>query len=80
MKTINRSELATINSGSKIKMHKVIDNGVVHLWVGCGWAPEAPPTRDQKRHLHHVVDTAPKEVHRESGKKAANSRRSESSV
>lgn len=64
MKTIMREELTAIRmtTGGERKIHKVIDNGEVYLWVGIGWVSEGPPTRHQKRHLHHVIDAAPKEV------------------
>lgn len=58
MKTIERSKLSTIGmvSGRERRIHKVIDGGIVRLWVGIGWVDEGPPTRHQKRHLHHVID------------------------
>jgi hypothetical protein len=63
MKTITRDEISTLamTSGGEKKLRKVIDGGVVWLWVGIGWVDEGPPTPQQKRRLHHVIET-PKEA------------------
>lgn len=61
MKTISRDEISTVKmtAGGEKRVHKVIDGDDVYLWVGIGWVKEGPPTRHQKRHLHHVVDGPP---------------------
>lgn len=58
MKTIKRSELATIRMvvSEKHRITKVIDGDVVKEWVGIGWITLDPPTEEERKTLPVVED------------------------